>query len=197
MRDAETRDHEIDAYVRKLLWALQSIGLEDRLAISSEIHSHLTDCNMSGIDTLTAAIARLGPPHRLARRYVEEYELAGAVSRAGPAQLLLNMIHRASRSLTALGAAFATLILYLFAAAFGVIAVAKPIVPNNVGAWHSADGWEAGLVASPPADSSDVLGLWIIPIAVALALATYLIGTRLLRTVAGKLLSTPIEPASS
>lgn len=188
MHDVEIGGQEIDAYVRRLLWALQSIDLEDRLAISGEIHSHLTDCAAQGRDRLAAAMARLGPPHLLARRYVEDYELAGAISRAVPAQLLANMVNRASRSLGALGATFSALLLYLLAAALAVIAVAKPIAPGHVGAWHGSAGWQAGLAASPPAGGLDILGYWIVPLAMALALFAYLAATQLLRLAGGRAL---------
>ncbi|PZO88173.1 MAG: hypothetical protein DI623_13175 [Sphingomonas sanxanigenens] len=188
MRDADLCAHEIDGYVRKLLWGLQSIELEDRLAISGEIHSHLTDCAAKGPDPLIAAIGRLGTPHQLARRYVEEYELAGAIGRAAPMSLLIHMASRATRNMAALGAVFAVLVLYLLSAALGIIALAKPISPHNVGAWYGSYGLEAGLLLSPPTGGHELLGIWIVPIAVALSLAAYLAGTRLLRDVGNNLL---------
>ncbi len=98
----------------------------------------------------------------------------------------MNMINRAPRNFVALGTSFSVIILYLFAVVFSVTAIAKPIVPDNVSAWYGIHGRKAGLVAFPPAGSSDILGFWIIRIAIAFALSAHLVGTRLLRSVASK-----------
>ena len=185
---------DADAYVRKLLWALQSLPHEDRLNIAAEIHSHLSDSALGGPDAAARACDKLGPPHVLARRFVEEYELAGALNRAAPGRLLLAMLSRGSRSLAALGASFGAALCYIFALAFLVVAAAKPVMPAHVGWWRSVDGTPLlGLVATPPA-GADLLGLWIIPAALAAAIGCYLLGTQVLRQRARHLLgsATPV-----
>ncbi|MEG3124017.1 HAAS signaling domain-containing protein [Sphingomonas sp. GB1N7] len=181
---------EIDHYVRKLLWGLQSLPHEDRLSIAAEIHSHLTDCAAEGPQNLDKARARLGAPHLLAARYVEEYALSGALARTAPGHLLLAVIDRGSRNVGAALAGFGAAMSYLFVLAFAVIAVAKPIMPQNVGLWREQGGaLTAGLVATRPSGADELLGPWIVPLAIASALACYLFGTQVLRSVARRLLA--------
>lgn len=164
---AQDDERDIDQHVRRLLWSLQALPHDDRLGIGSEIHDHLTTSARRGAGALDQAMARLGAPAVLARSYVEDYELAGAVNRAAPAGLLMNLLGRGTRSLAAFGGGLAALFLYLFAASFALVAVAKLIVPAKVGAWHSAHAISAGITV-PPAGTHELLGYWIVPIAIVL-----------------------------
>lgn len=173
-------ERAIDDYVRRLGWSLQRIAPADRAEIVGEIRSHLVERTADDPDAIERELARLGSPYCLARRYLEEYELAGAVGGAAPGPLVVTILSRATRSARAAAAAFATLVLYAFGIAFAVIAVAKPILPDQVGAWNDPGGWRAGLV-SAPGTTPDLLGIWIVPLALALAIGCYLAGTYLLR----------------
>jgi uncharacterized membrane protein len=182
---------EIDAYVRRLLWSLQALPQDDRLALASEIHDHLTESAARGADQLDRVLARLGAPDRLARAYVEEYELAGAVNRSRPLALLLAVLDRATGSLAAFGAGLSALILYLFAFSFAAIAISKLIFPANVGMWReSARTISAGIVPVAPA-SVELLGYWIVPLAVLLGGLCFLGAGRLLRAIGRRLLARP------
>lgn len=185
---AHEADRTIDDYIRRLLWSLQSLEHDDRRGIAGEIRSHLTDCAECGEAALAAALAGLGTPHGLARRYIEEYELAGAVGRAAPGRLMVAMLGRASQSLVAMAAVFGTMTLYLFGLVLAGMAILKPFAPDQVGAWHGARGWQIGIAAQPPGGGVELAGYWIIPLSIALALGCYLAGTRVLRAGGGQLL---------
>ncbi|WP_242096370.1 DUF1700 domain-containing protein [Sphingomonas sp. CROZ-RG-20F-R02-07] len=184
----DTHERRIKDYVRRLSWSLQRLEPADRRAIGAEIRSHLHDCAADGDVALDAALAGLGSPYHLARRYLEENALVGALGRVAPARLLLAIVDRAGRSVLAFAAASVGLIAYLLAAAIGIVVFAKPIVPDRVGLWHGADGWQAGLIAAPPGAGSDMLGFWIMPTGVVLALGLYLVATRVLRLAGHRLL---------
>jgi hypothetical protein len=183
-------EQEIDAYIRRLLWALQALPHDDRLGIASEIHSHLSDCATRGDADLDRAMGKLGSPDALARSYVEEFELAGAVNRSAPATLLLNVLNRGTRSVLAFFGGLAALSLYFFAAAFALVAVGKLIVPADVGAWVGPHVFSAGITdAPPPADAHEVLGYWIVPIAIVLGAISFVGAGKLLRLVGRRLLA--------
>lgn len=184
----DRNEQEIDAYVRRLLWALQALPHDDRLSIAGEIHSHLYDCAARGDKELDRALAKLGSADALARSYVEEYELAGAVNRSAPVVLLLNLLNRGTRSLAAFFGGLAGLFLYLFAASFALIAAAKLIVPGQVGAWIGPHAFTAGIPGTPPVDAHEVLGYWIVPIAIVLAALCFVGAGSLLRLVGRRLL---------
>ena len=183
------REHErrIDDYVRRLGWSLQRLEPAERTGIVGEIRQHLTECAEAGEDPLAQALAGLGAPHALGRRYLEEFAMADALGRPAPTRLFFALTERASRSAAATGTVFAAAILYTFALAAAVIAVAKPIASDRVGAWHGATGWQAGFLASPP-PAPELVGGWIVPLAVAASLACYLLATALLRRTGWRLL---------
>lgn len=189
---------EIEGYLRRLIWALQSLPKDDRVGITGEIESHLVESAERGGQALRSAFAGLGHPSVLARSFIEEFELSGAVNRAMPGTLLVNMLSRGSRSIAAFSAGTAALLLYVVAFALLVVAAAKPIAPRLVGAWQ-VDGHlrSAGFLAGGgPAGGVEILGYWIIPIAVGVAVVAYAAATRLLRDVAGRLLMrTGVDPA--
>jgi len=183
-------EQEIDAYVRRLLWALQALPHDDRLNIASEIHSHLAERDARGPRELERALASMGPPDALARSYVEEFELAGAVNRASPARLMLAMLDRAGRSGLAFVGSFAALSLYLVAGAFLLMAVMKPITPDKVGAWRLGEGGFAfAIMDTPPPPQAELLGYWIIPLSAMLATLCFIAASKLLRWAGRRLLA--------
>jgi len=187
------REQEIDAYVRRLLWALQPLPQEDRLGIASEIHGHLSESAGRGAGELDRAIGKLGSPALLARSYVEEYELAGAINRAAPATLLLNLLNRGTRSVAAFFGGVGALCLYLFAASFALIAIAKLIVPSEVGAWVGPHSFTMGIPGTPPGGAREVLGYWIVPISVVLGALCFVGGGKLLRLIGRRLLARGVD----
>ena len=155
----------------------------------SEIRSHLGECAGQGQAALAAAITGLGAPHDLARRYLEEYQLAGAVGHAAPGRLMLAMLGRARQSALSLATVFAAVLLYVMAVTFLAMAVVKPLAPGHVGAWSTPWGLQVGITTDPPAGAVDLVGYWIMPFALLLAVACYIAGTRLLRAMGWRLLS--------
>jgi len=181
-------EQEIDAYVRRLLWALQALPHDDRLSIASEIHSHLSDCAARGEKELDKAMAKMGAADALARSYVEEYELAGAVNRASPAPLLLTVLNRATRSVAAFVGGFAALTLYLIALGCGAVAIGKLIEPGYVGAWKTGHDLSIGIVTNPPA-GNEMMGYGIVPAAALVGAICFIAAHKLLRLIGRRLLA--------
>jgi hypothetical protein len=184
-------EQDVDFYVRRLLWALQALPQEDRLGISGEIHSHLMDCAARGPAELETAFRRLGAPDLLARSYVEDYELAGALNRAAPGRLMLTMLDRAGRSVLAFAGGLGAFILYALSAALAFIAIAKLIVPAHVGAWKLNGQLEFGVVGLDLPAGQELVGFWIIPLSAILAWVGVILAGKLLRLVGRRLLARP------
>lgn len=170
----------ITDYVRRLRWSLQAIPAEDRAGLTREIESHLTDSLAAGPDALDAALAAMGPPHALAARYVQEFLLAGALGDDRPTPLIRAMLVRSGRSAAAFGALLGALLLYIFALCFAAVALMKPLFPSHVGLWWLPQGSAFGILADPPA-TPETMGLWVVPLALAVALACYALATLVLR----------------
>ncbi len=182
-----TDEQRINDYVRRLGWSLQRLDVGERTSLVEEIRSHLTESAAGGAGALDRALAGFDTPYALGRRFVEEYELAGAVAASGPRPLLLALLGRTSRRLAATVAVFAAILCYLFTLVFVAMAIAKPFAPGRVGAWRLGDSWGAG-IQSPPAGAPELLGVWVIPLSLALAIGCYMLGTRVLRQTGRRLL---------
>ena len=182
-------EQEIDAYVRRLLWALQALPQDDRLNIAGEIHSHLSECAARGPRELDRAMAGMGSPDALARSYVEEFELAGAVNRASPVTLLLTILDRGTRNISALICGFTALTLYLLAIGSAAVAIGKFIIPANVGVWTTDRWFGAGITFPAPTDAHEWLGYGIVPLAVAIGGICFVAAGKLLRWVGRRLLA--------
>lgn len=174
-------------YVRRLRWSLQAIDAEDRAGIVREIESHLAESLAAGLDALDATLVALGPPHTLAARYVQEYRLSGALGEARSMALIRALAAHSAQSLAAFGAVLVAALLYLFALSFAAMAIAKPLFPSHVGLWTLPQGKALGILTDPPA-APELMGLWILPVALAGALASYALATRVLRGTGRRLL---------
>ncbi|WP_116090325.1 HAAS signaling domain-containing protein [Sphingomonas crusticola] len=195
---ATQSEQEIDAYVRRLLWALQALPHDDRLNIASEIHGHLSERAGRGPSELERAMAGMGSPDALARSYVEEFELAGAINRASPVTLLLSVLNRAGRSGLAFFGSFAAVLLYLVSGAFALMAVMKLVEPDKVGAWQLGHGGFAfAILDRPPPTQTELLGYWIVPLSVMLATLCFLGGSKLLRLAGRRLLARQRAPRAA
>ncbi len=174
---------DAQTYLSQLERHLGRLPAGERSKIVQEIGSHLADRAAVGPETLHAAITQLGAPSTLARNFLEDYALSGALSGGPSWRILLAILPRALRSLTALVIGAVGVILYGFALAFVAIAVLKPITPRNVGMWWADDGGfgDFGAIYGTVHHTPEVLGLWIIPIALAAAGLTYVLAAWLMR----------------
>ncbi|HEY5107427.1 MAG TPA: DUF1700 domain-containing protein [Caulobacteraceae bacterium] len=178
-------------YLRRLEWALRPLPGPDRGAIVAEISSHLAE-RFAGPGATTAAIvATLGEPDDLARAYVEDSELSGALHRAAPGHLLATILSRATRSITAFVVGLGAVILYVLGLSFVAVAVLKPIAPRNVGLWLGPHTFDFGILGSPPGVTREALGLWILPLSAACAVLCYLAAGVLMKRGARALLRRP------
>jgi hypothetical protein len=115
--------------------------------------------------------------------------MLSALNRGPSLRLVTLLIERSRRSLVALLSAGLGATGFLLAAAGWIIAAAKLVAPGHVGVWI-ADGWvqSIGIAATPPLRGSEVLGYWIVPIAILVASLMQIAASRVLRGAAAKLL---------
>lgn len=179
-------DPRIGAYLRRLRWALAPLPAEDREEIVREIHSHLLDRSGPGAAApvpFETVERELGPPEGLARRYLEGYEISVALGSGSAWRMLHTALRLLGRGGSALGVFFIGL-LYLAALAFLGTALLKPVFPENVGLWTGGQPpvFFLGFVDLPVRPGvREVLGYWVIPLALGAALALYALATALLR----------------
>ena len=167
---------DADAYLTQLERELQPMPVEERAKILQEIGSHLAERAEVGPQMLHATIAQLGTPRALARSFLDDRALAGALAKGASPRILWVILRRAWRGLAAGVVGTVSVLLYLFAFAFLIVAVMKPVMPSSVGMWLDPNGGVSnfGVVGPPPHSGAELLGWWIIPISLAVAVVLWL-----------------------
>lgn len=130
---------------------------------------------------LEKILSELGPPSRVAQAYSAERTIDEAVATGRVVPMLRAVWHLAVSTVAGFFAALGLFVGYLTGAAFLILAVMKPIFPDNVGFWVRTD--ESGAIPlklganfTPPANETVVGGYWVILLCLVLGLAI-LVGT--------------------
>lgn len=176
--------HPIRAYMGALASHLGRLEKADADEVIREIESHLHEAvdqaEARGEEPdLAALLDGFGPPAALAAQYVAHIQ-TGAPPPAG-----FRVIQRVTRSVTrglyySMGA-FG----YAIAAALLLLAMAKLLQPSLVGAW-SANGGNSVAVTwsgSPYPEAKELLGYWLVPIALLASLWCAELTRRVLRVL--------------
>jgi len=155
-----------------------------------EVESHIRDAVAEVGDVPDEQVAlerilnRLGPPLRVAQAYSLELVMDEAAVTGRLTSVLRSLLHAARMGITAFFTAFGLFVGYTMGTAFIIVAIMKPIVPNNVGWWTTPEG---GFVSSgvnfPGAREGLVFHTtyWIIPVALLVGMLLLLLTHSLAR----------------
>lgn len=175
---------KIEDYLAKLSRALRALPERDRDDIIAEIRAHLDHRASEG--KLADALKALGSPDECARSFIEEMKIQSAFADGGPAKTFSALLALASRRVTASVGLFVSLFFFLLAAGFAFTALAEIVTPEKAGLWigPDADTFIIGTFDAPPAPPTpdapepprEVLGRWLIPFAVGLAVLFFVLG---------------------
>jgi Protein of unknown function (DUF1700) len=170
----------IDNYLKVLRKRLS--GLSETVAddIVKEIRSHILDkALLAGEITggsVASALSDLGSPEELASQYLTDDLLTRAQTTRSPWLVLRSLFRWASLSLVGLCVLTFSSLGYFVAGSFALCAMLKPLHPQTAGLWllPSPDGdYSISLrlgFGSLPADGRELLGWWIVPIGLILAM---------------------------
>ena len=176
-----------ELYLHEFRRGLLALPESERVAIIDEVREQIAGQAALGEAGLEKLLARLGPPEKLARQFTFSFELASSVNRANPWRLLTVVLASATLDFWALIGAFAAIVLYILGAAFALMALLKPVVPQFVGAWLSDSGeFTMGLVLSH--HGREIMGYGIIPVAIFAAIVSLLEANYLLRACGRRLM---------
>lgn len=165
---------------------LASVGAADRAELRADLETHLMDSFAEGdggeADRLASTMRRLGEPADYLRPIIAEQLLERGTRSYAPVPIARGLYHSvklgSTRAVVAAGFALG----YIMLAIFALMAVLKPVWGDHVGLFREPDGKVSfGIVANSTA-ASELLGLWIIPIALLLTALLYIILTRTLRS---------------
>jgi hypothetical protein len=175
---------KIDAYLKVLRKRLRGLSDQDASEIVKEIRSHILDKAAVAEEvtpsSVASALADLGSPEELASQYVTDDLLARAQVARSPWLVLQSLFRWASLSVVGLGTLMFSVFGYFVAGSFALCALLKPIHPQTAGLWllpDPADAYSFSLrlgFAAPPAQGRELLGWWIVPLGLVVAMGLVL-----------------------
>lgn len=155
------------------------------LFILEEVESHFFEAmthgkhaSLSEDERITKIIDKLGKPRRLVQAIVSEQELRNAISGFN----FIRIIKAVSKNIL-MGSRYAiSCCLYIFSLVFAFIAVAKFVDPDNTGLFIGNNEFLGfGYLLNRDKVESEILGYWLIPLAIAFCILFGLVATLILR----------------
>ena len=184
MKSADT----IDRYLLRFRVALT--GVKDKEELVSEIRSHiverLEDTSRPMDEVVERTLTGLGAPEVLAARYHTEGLLQRASTTMSPLLLLRATMRWAMTGIRGFFAFWVLFVGYFTAAAFYVAAILKPFFPDNVGMYWGPNTYGFGVAVSNRPPSTELLGMWFPPVALALGCLCIIGTTKFVRWIISK-----------
>ena len=159
---------KIESYLARVRVALRGLPETEIDDILRELRSHVDELAGKGGSGVDAALQSLGDPLDLAQTYRSENQIMRAECSGSPL-IILQGLRLASRG--TLGRVAATALYVLGYFGMGTLwagALEKLLAPSRGGLWYTpGDLWSITLVVggNPPADARELLGWWVVPIA--------------------------------
>jgi hypothetical protein len=174
--------HDFLKSLAKYLSRLEKADADD---VIREIESHIYDALDNGEGEVRAEVILdgFGNPRELAAQYVDHI-LEGTPPPSG-----FRAIQRVRKQATK-GLYFATGVLgYLSSLFLILVALIKPFKPEQTAVWVSEHGNSIviGAISEAPAGAQDILGWWIVPVALGLGTFLAYLTNRLLRVLKEKI----------
>jgi len=172
-----SNNDEIKSYIKALTARLKGLDADERADIAAEIAAHLEYRASEG--RLDEAMAALGSPAKCAQGFLDELSIQTAFDQGGPTRTIGALFSLAAkRSLAAFGLFFSGVFL-LASIGFLLTGVSELVMPDATGLWRNETGtaFSFGIIDPDMRDNghSEILGLWYIPVAAALALLCFLL----------------------
>jgi hypothetical protein len=192
----DTSQKAIDDYLAALRRQLRDLMEEDMNDIVEEIRAHILDKTTAEADPaqVVHTLAALGAPRELAARYCTEEMMRRAEAHRSNTQKARLAGRWTIGILAGLVVLLVSAVGYSLGGLLIIIGIAKMMWPKGTGLWETnyPDGtWGLGLSGgsgnTPPANSHDLFGWWIYPIAFILGPAIIYGTYRLGRWTARKL----------
>jgi len=166
-------DPQLSDYARKLRWALSALPEADRDDIVAEMRSHVLDRLDTGV-SIEETLGALGHPDAYAEAFRDSYTVSAALSSGRTRDLIGALLQGGARSLATTGARVIIGIAWAIAALVAYLAVLKVRDPTHIGLW-SGDHFLFFGIIDDPSTGREMLGPWIMPLALVCAAAAWII----------------------
>jgi hypothetical protein len=184
----------LEEYLRKLKEVLRPLPEKEKEEIVLEIKGHIQErISQSSqaednAEALKNALARLGKPEEYGFEFVTDYFLSQGIERKHAGMIFKGLLRWGCNTLVGFFYSIFFFVSYLISASFVIVGIMKPIFPEKVG-FFLRDGkvQNFGLVmgVTDRQGMHEVLGYWIIPIALVIGIARFFVTTWLLKKVVG------------
>lgn len=186
------RDEEARAlwqqYMGEASRTVADLPVAEREELLLELASHLAASigadapGASDVEAMRAAMMRLGRPKEFLRPMLAASLTEQGVAAYHPVLLAKGLYHSLFGGLRSLTVALAFGLGYVAVAVFGVMALFKAAFPTNIGYFVYPSGAQVFGITGDSGMARDVLGYWVIPIALLVVAALYVLLTRGLRS---------------
>ncbi len=177
--------NEISRFVQRFRWALKSLPKEEREDLVREIEGHLKERQAENPDWDAAALVKdFGQPEDYARRFLQDYLISSALVSNSGLRMMTQALRLFHKGVFAFTGSLIFLGLYTLALSILSLVVLKFLFPDRVGFWFSRDPplLYYGFVNEQVAQKAlDLLGFWIVPVSLILAVGIYQVTTLLLK----------------
>ena len=182
----------LENYLQKLKEVLRPLPEKEKDEIILEIKGHIQDrmtqFSQGEADTeaLKNALIRLGRPEEYAFEFVTDYLLSKGIERKKAAMIFQGLLRWGCNTLVGFFYSLFFFASYLISVSFVIIGIMKPIFPGKVGFFLRNGRFEnfgliMGVTDNP--NLQEVLGYWIIPVALVIGIAWFFATTWLLKKV--------------
>ena len=179
-----TGQEQIQNYLDLLSRRLSKLSATDRDEILREISSHIQDRLTEPGATIDLVLERLGTPEQVAAGYRDRILMKKASHSYSPITVLRATMRLATRGVSGVIVCFCAMFGYLIGGGLVLLGFLKPIFPNHAGLWLGGPQPNSGLLFPAPAPPAhEVLGIYLIPIALFLGCLLILLTTLIIRFV--------------
>jgi hypothetical protein len=175
---------KIDAYLNTLRRLLRGVNEADARDIVEELRSHILDRAAADGEVTPSAIAHaltaLGSPEDIAGQYLTDELVKRAQVNRSPWLILQSLFRWATLSFVGFWVLMISLIGYFLAGSLSLCALLRPFHPTTAGLWLIPDSTDTVLslrlgFGSAPVNGRELLGWWIIPLGLILAMGMVLV----------------------
>jgi len=180
-----TNHDPLEAYLARLLSALNGMTVSERADIVEEIRAHVLERAETSALTITETLERLGPADELARDYCRGALIRKASTRFSPWLILRAAYAWAKTGSQGFGVFLAALLGYSLGGGFVLVALIKPIFPAETGLWMGDGFFNLGFRTTLP-PGRELLGIWLIPVCLVLGGLILALTTLAMRSLMAK-----------
>ena len=165
-------ESQVEQYLSDLRSHLSSSHAAERDEIVREIAAHIRDAAAECDGDAASVLALLGSPQELASQYRGDLLLRQASRSVSPLLLARAAVRLATKGVFGIFVLFCAIFGYSFGFGAVLVGLIKPFAPAHTGFWMK-DGVmvaSGALVEIPLAPAHEVLGWWLIPIALVIGL---------------------------